>query len=67
LIGRRGAAGNFAGDIGDFTIENDESNGSGLTLHKNGNMTLYGNTINIAKKVQLFYNSSDKSLDFIFN
>ena len=67
LIGRRGAAGNFAGDIGDFTIENDESNGNGLTLHKNGNMTLRGNTINIAKKVQLFYNSSDKSLDFIFN
>ena len=67
LIGRRGTAGNFAGDIGDFTIENNESNGSGLTLHKNGNMTLYGNTINIAKKVQLFYNSTDKSLDFIFN
>lgn len=67
LIGRRGAAGNFAGDIGDFTIENNESNGNGLTLHKNGNMTLRGNTINIAKKVQLFYNSSDKSLDFIFN
>ena len=67
VIGRRGAVGAFSGDIGDFTIENNESNGSGLTLHKNGNMTLYGNTINIAKKVQLFYNSTDKSLDFIFN
>lgn len=67
VIGRRGAAGAFSGDIGDFTIENNESNGSGLTLHKNGNMTLYGNIINIAKKVQLFYNSTDKSLDFIFN
>ena len=36
LIGRRGAVGSIAGAIGDFTIEEEESNGSNLTIHKNG-------------------------------
>lgn len=35
LLGRRGAAGTY-GDTGDFTIENNGSNGNGLTLYANG-------------------------------
>lgn len=35
LLGRRGAAGSY-GDTGDFTIENNGSNGNGLTLYANG-------------------------------
>jgi hypothetical protein len=42
LVGKRGAAGTY-GAIGDFTIEDNGSNGLGLTLHKNnGGATLYG-------------------------
>jgi hypothetical protein len=36
LIGRRGAAGSITGAIGDFTIEENNSNGSNLTIYKNG-------------------------------
>lgn len=43
LIGRRGAVGAVAGAIGDFTIEEQNSNGSNLTIHKNsGGATLQG-------------------------
>jgi hypothetical protein len=44
LIGRRGAVGGVCGAIGDFTIEEQESNGSNLTIHKDGKgATLQGN------------------------
>ena len=36
LIGRRGAAGNICGAIGDFTIEEQSSSGANLTIHKDG-------------------------------
>lgn len=43
LIGRRGAVGGVAGAIGDFTIEEQNSNGSNLTIHKDSNgATLQG-------------------------
>lgn len=42
LIGRRGSAGSKVGAIGDLTIENNGSTGTGLTLHKSsGGVTLY--------------------------
>ena len=42
LIGKRGAAGADVGATGDFTIEEQGSNGHGLTLHKDaGGATLY--------------------------
>ena len=42
LIGRRGAAGTI-GAVGDFTIEEQNSNGSNLTIHKDSNgATLQG-------------------------
>jgi hypothetical protein len=42
LIGRRGAAGTV-GAVGDFTIEEQNSNGSNLTIHKDsGGATLKG-------------------------
>lgn len=43
LIGRRGAAGSTSGAVGDFTIEEQSSNGVNLTIHKNsGGATLQG-------------------------
>lgn len=43
LIGRRGAAGGTCGAIGDFTIEENDSSGVNLTIHKDqGGATLYG-------------------------
>jgi hypothetical protein len=43
LIGRRGAAGSVSGAIGDFTIEEQESSGVNLTIHKDSNgATLQG-------------------------
>ena len=42
LVGRRGAAGSKVGAVGDFTIENNSSNGIGLTIHQtSGGATLY--------------------------
>ena len=42
LVGRRGAAGSRAGAAGDFSIEEQNSIGGGLTLHKNhGGATFY--------------------------
>ena len=41
LIGRRGA-GSGVGATGDFTIENNSSDSKGLTLHKNGDASVYG-------------------------
>ena len=44
FIGRRGTAGGKTGAIGDFTIEEQSSDGSGLTIHKDsGGATLYVN------------------------
>lgn len=43
LIGRRGAAGSVSGAIGDFTIEEQDSSGVNLTIHKDSNgATLQG-------------------------
>lgn len=51
LIGRRGQAGTY-GAAGDFTIEDANSSGKGLTLHKNnGGATLYG-SFNVIGKVR---------------
>lgn len=36
LIGRRGASGSITGNVGDLSIECGNSNGSGLTLYKDG-------------------------------
>ena len=68
LIGRRGAVGGMCGDIGDFTIENNDSSGKGLTLHKNGNATIYGSTLSIAnKKASVVYDASNECMNFVFN
>ena len=64
LIGRRGAAGSV-GAIGDFTIENNDSMGRGLTLHKNGNATLYGNVFNLSSGAFSLQYSS-QCVDFVF-
>lgn len=41
IVGRRGAQGSY-GNVGDFTIEEQGSNGYGLTIHKDlGGATLY--------------------------
>lgn len=48
LIGRRGAAGGDNGATGDFTIEPSSSDGKGLTIHTNGNATLYGNQLRLS-------------------
>ena len=51
LIGRRGQAGTY-GAAGDFTIEDANSTGKGLTLHQNnGGATLFG-TFNVIGKVR---------------
>lgn len=43
LIGRRGAAGSSSGAVGDFTIEENSSNGVNVTIHKSqGGMSLFG-------------------------
>lgn len=42
IVGRRGATGNYGGAVGDFTIEEQGSDGKGLTIHKdNGGISLY--------------------------
>lgn len=67
LMGRRGAAG-VIGAVGDFTIENNSSEGRGLTLHKNGNASIYGSTFNMgANKVSMTYDSTNECLNFVFN
>jgi hypothetical protein len=66
LIGRRGAAGAI-GAIGDFTIEHNNSNGVGLTLHQAGNATLAGTWFKIANKIALTYVADTESLDFVFS
>lgn len=67
LIGRRGAAGGKCGAVGDFTIENNASDGAGLTLHKNGNMSLYGSKFTMAaNKISMQYDSSNECLNFVF-
>lgn len=45
LIARRGADGIKSGAIGDFTIENNGSDGAGLTLRTNGTMIWYGSVL----------------------
>ena len=66
-MGRRGAAG-VIGAVGDFTIENNSSEGRGLTLHKNGNASIYGSTFNMgANKVSMTYDSTNECLNFVFN
>ncbi len=43
IIGKRGAAGSTSGAAGDFTIEHNGSNGTGLTLYANGNRPRWNN------------------------
>ena len=67
LMGRRGAAG-VIGAVGDFTIENNDSVGKGLTIHKNGNATIYGSQFAIgANKFSIQYDSSNQCVNFVFN
>ena len=66
LIGRRGAKGDI-GEIGDFTIENANSNGSGLTIHRNGSATLYGSSFKIANRASMQYDASNECINFVFS
>lgn len=43
ILGKRGAAGTTSGAAGDFTIECNGSNGTGLTLYANGNRPRWNN------------------------
>lgn len=66
LIGRRGAASGI-GAVGDFTIENNASESKGLTLHKNGDATIYGKQFRLADaKVALQYDTTNECLNFVF-
>ena len=63
LIGRRGAAGSSSGAVGDFTIEEQDSTGVNLTIHKDqGGMSLFGplymknSRINLCIKGGSWYN-----------
>lgn len=67
LLGRRGAVGSANGAIGDFTIEYNNSIGSGLTLHQDGSASFHGNSINVSDKhLSMQYDSSNGCLNFIF-
>ncbi len=67
LIGRRGAAGSLCGAIGDFTIEHNDSSGKGLTLHKNGSMTIYGTKISLNNgKGSIVYDTTYDCMNFTF-
>ena len=68
LVGRRGASGAQRGTEGEFTIEYNNSDGRGLTLHQNGNATIYGSTFNMAnQKASIQYDSTNRCLHFVFN
>lgn len=68
LAGRRGQVGTKCGEIGDFTIEHNDSSGAGLTLHKNGDMSTYGSKITMgANKVSMQYDAANECLNFVFN
>lgn len=43
IVGRRGAAGSVAGAVGDFSIEHNGSNGTGLTLYADGSRPRWNN------------------------
>ena len=67
LIGRRGAAGAKRGAEGEFTIEYDHSDGRGLTLHQNGDATIYGSSFRIAnQKASMQYDSTNECINFVF-
>jgi hypothetical protein len=68
LIGRRGAAGSTAGMTGDFTIENNGSDGKGLTLRTNGEMLWNGHSLSLDnQKINIAYDSTNECLNFVFN
>jgi hypothetical protein len=67
LIGRRGAAGS-TGMTGDFTIENNGSDGKGLTLRTNGEMLWNGHSLSLGdQKINIAYDSTNECLNFVFN
>ena len=45
LVGRRGQAGSKSGGIGDFTIEQNGSTGTGLTLYADGSKPRWNNNV----------------------
>jgi hypothetical protein len=68
LVGRMGVAGG-AGQIGDFTIENNNSTAKGLTVHKaDASISVYGPKVNFGdQKATMKYNSTDECIEFVFN
>jgi hypothetical protein len=78
LIGRRGANGGISGTIGDFTIEENDSSGKNLTIHKNsGGATLQGPFVatgkitssqgfGISNKISVVYDTAHDCLKFVF-
>lgn len=68
LVGRMGVAGG-AGQVGDFTIENNNSTAKGLTIHKaDASISVHGPKVNFGnQKASMKYNSTDECIEFIFN
>ena len=73
LVGRRGADGTIAGKKGDFTIEEQNSNGANLTIHKDcggatliGPLTLRNTDTTKTTKATFEYNAIDKCIDVTF-
>lgn len=66
LIGRRGAAGSISGAVGDFTIEENSSNGANFTIHQNGGGATLQGPLTLNNHAKMTYDSTNECLNFTF-